>query len=192
MNLSPAAAGAAGVISEPPLSPGAAPSAPLAAAPSLEAQVVRIGLMKPADVETTLKEEAETGRPFAELAVEHGHVEAADMARLAEPAPAQAPQQVAPDPEPEAAPEPVVAVEPVAAVEPDVPGAVAPASAQVFIRLTSGERIAAGTFDGADPAEGRAKELMRALDADADWPCIDGRYIRPDAVVSIDVELTTI
>ena len=84
------------------------------------------------------------------------------------------------------------ASESVAAVEPDVPGAVAPASAQVFIRLTSGERIAAGTFDGADPAEGRAKELMRALDADADWPCIDGRYIRPDAVVSIDVELTTI
>jgi hypothetical protein len=146
--------------------------------------------MKPADVETTLREEAETGRPFSELAVERGHVEAADMARLAEPA--QASQQVAPDPEPEAPPEPVVAVEPVAVVEPDMPEAVAPASAQVFIRLTSGERIAAGPFDGADTAEGRAKELMRALDADADWPCIEGRYIRPDAVVSIDVELTTI
>jgi hypothetical protein len=32
--------------------------------------------------------------------------------------------------------------------------------------------------------------VMAALDSDGDWPQIEGRYIRPDAVVSIDVDLT--
>jgi len=189
MNLSTAAAGPAGMISEPPLSPGAAPPPPPAVAPSLEAQVVRIGLMTPADVETTLRAEAETGRPFAQLAVEQGHVDAADMARLVD----------APAPEP--APElPPAAVAPVAAEAlPQVEAAPAPAvaeaparAAEVFIRLTNGERIAAGSYDGQEPAEARAKELMQALDGDGDWPQIGGRFIRPDAVVSIDVDLASV
>ena len=29
---------------------------------------------------------------------------------------------------------------------------------------------------------------MRLLDAGGDWPQLDGRYIRPDAIVSIDVD----
>jgi hypothetical protein len=60
----------------------------------------------------------------------------------------------------------------------------------VFIRLSSGERIVVGAFDGQDAAEQCARELMAALDSEGDWPQIEGRYIRPDAVVSIDVELT--
>lgn len=176
MNLSPVAASPAGMISEPPLSPGAAPAPAPVVAPSLEAQVVRIGLMTPAAVETTLQAEAETGRPFAELAVEQGHVAADDMARLVQPVPAQ---------------EPAPIEEPPAQAEDSPVGAPAPAAAEVFVRLANGERIAAGTYPGQEPAEARARELMQALDGDSEWPCIGGRYIRPDAVVSIDVDLAS-
>ena len=63
-------------------------------------------------------------------------------------------------------------------------------TAEVFIRLASGERVEVGAFDGQAAAEQCARELMVALDSGGDWPQIDGRFIRPDAVVSIDVELT--
>jgi hypothetical protein len=63
-------------------------------------------------------------------------------------------------------------------------------TAEVFVRLTSGERISVGAFGGQSAAEQCAREVMAALDSDGDWPQIEGRYIRPDAVVSIDVELT--
>jgi hypothetical protein len=176
------------MISEPPLSPGAAPTPVPVIAPSLAAQVVRIGLMTPDAVETTLHAEAETGRPFAELAVEHGHVDAADMARLTEKTPIAEPLA---DEEPARAEKPV-AVAPVADAPPAPAEPEAPADAHVFVRLANGERIAAGAYAGQEPAEARAHELMQALSGDEDWPCIDGRYIRPDAVVSIDVELPSV
>jgi len=68
------------------------------------------------------------------------------------------------------------------------PAAPQATSAGVFVRLTSGERIAAGRFDTQEAAERRARELMIAVDAHGDWPCVDGRFIKPDAVVSIDVD----
>jgi hypothetical protein len=223
---------ASGLMNEPPLSPGPAPETPAASpAPSLEAQVVRLGLMTTAEVATTMQEQAETGRPFAELAVEHGRIDPDDLARLTSgeaptvvpvapvPAPTQpqltpvapvpviAPvpaepaaavpllRQPEPTPEPEprveaAVPEPVVKI----AVEPEAPAAPAPApastatKASVFVRLTSGERISAGTFGTYESAERRARELMIAIDAGGDWPHVEGRFIKPDAVVSIDVD----
>jgi hypothetical protein len=54
--------------------------------------------------------------------------------------------------------------------------------------LTSGERISAGQFDTVDAAERRARELMIAVDTPGNWPRVDGRYIKPDTVVSIDVD----
>ena len=60
------------------------------------------------------------------------------------------------------------------------------------MRLTSGERISAGAFDSQEAAERRARELMIAVDAHGDWPCVDGRFIKPDAVVSIDVDVSTL
>lgn len=234
---------ASGLMNEPPLSPGPAPNQPAAAPPpSLEAQVVRLGLMTTAEVATTMQEEAETGRPFAELAVEHGRIAADDLARLTEaeaaqtvaapsPAPATPELQLAPvtparapvepaapapveavapapveaaapaplvlQPEPSPEPEPQVEAtverEPVVKItlEPPVepePGTAAKAS--VFVRLTSGERIPGGQFESQEAAERRARELMIAIDAHGDWPRVDGRFIKPDAVVSIDVDLT--
>ena len=218
---------ASGLMNEPPLSPGPSPDPPpVAPPPSLEAQVVRLGLMTTAEVATTMQEEAETGRPFAELAVERGRIDAGDLARLttteAAPPPLEAaptppvpelelapaaptPEPVEPTPAaavlplPEPTPEPLV--EPAAEPEPVVritlepPTSSAPATrtkANVFVRLTSGERISAGAFESQEAAERRARELMIAVDAHGDWPCVDGRFIKPDAVVSIDVDLSTL
>jgi hypothetical protein len=223
-------------MNEPPLSPGPAPETPAPTpTPSLEAQVVRLGLMTTAEVATTMQEQAETGRPFAELAVEHGRIDPEDLARLTggeaappatappapvqlttvPPAPAPAPVELAPavpllrqpEPTPTPAPEPEPQVEAAAEPAPVVkislePEAVAPktpeppaapraptaAKASVFVRLTSGERISAGQFDTVDAAERRARELMIAVDTPGNWPRVDGRYIKPDTVVSIDVD----
>jgi hypothetical protein len=113
------------------------------------------------------------------------------------PTPAAAP---APPAEPEPRAEAVAETEPVMKItlEPSVattapaappPAAQAPTtSAGVFVRLTSGERISAGRYETLEAAERRARELMVAVDAHGDWPCVDGRFIKPDAVVSIDVE----
>jgi hypothetical protein len=281
-----------GFITEPPLSPGAPavtpPRIPMsgpplrtAPRPVLEAQVVRMGLMTPDEVAATMREEAETGRPFAELVVERGHITAEDLAKLtreelpapvavaapaatiaagapvapAAPAvapavapeapvavPAPAPVAAAPAPQPVAAspaPDPLLSAAsaqagapvaaaptpsptppapapapPAAVAEPsarlaEAPAPVAPPAepaasaptadpepratavrAEVFVRLTSRERISAGSFARRDLAETRARELMDKLEGHGDWPNIDGRYVRPDAVVSIDVELS--
>jgi hypothetical protein len=213
---------ASGLMNEPPLSPGGpVPSSPPAEAPapSLEAQVVRLGLMTTAEVASTMQEEAETGRPFAELAVERGRIDADDLARLTEvdaapaiPAPPAPELQLAPvapaldvvEPSPPPAaiavpePEPEPQVEAAADSEPVVKITLGPSAdsaaetkmkANVFVRLTSGERVSAGSFEGQEAAERRARELMIAIDAHGDWPCVDGRFIKPDAVVSIDVDL---
>ena len=87
------------------------------------------------------------------------------------------------------APEPAAAAAAQPAPAP-APQPVERVTAEVFVRLTSGERIVVGAFDGQAAAEECARELMAALDSEGDWPQIDGRYIRPDAVVSIDVDLT--
>lgn len=219
MDLSSPVSAPSGFIREPPLSPGAPrpmssterpPSAPPPAGggPSLEAQVVRLGLMTPDDVATTMREEAETGRTFAELAVESGRLKAEDLAKLTGEKPAPAPSPVSlvpdsepeavaeaePDPDPEADPldEPVAAIAPEPEPEPETTQHhedASRASAEVFVCLTSGERIAAGSFDDPSSAEDRARELMTTLDDDGEWPRLNGRFIRPDAVVSIDVEL---
>ncbi len=233
MNLSSPTA--SGLMNEPPVSPGPLPAAPpVAPPPSLEAQVVRLGLMTTAEVASTMQEEAETGRPFAELAVEHGRIDAGDLARITEPdqapappapepveppapaaaapapvlAPApdlfagkpepvaNAPEPVGSLPEPVASePEPVVKItlEPPASAPAETPAAVQPpVKAVVWLRLSSGERVSAGEFDSRETAERRARELMVAVDAPGSWPCVDGRYIKPDAVVSIDVDLPTL
>jgi hypothetical protein len=152
-----------------------------------------MGLMTPDDVATTMREEAETGRTFAELAVERGRISAEDMARLTGEQLAEAAPAPAPTPPPAPAPlqpPPVAASEPAPAPPPEPKPAVQQVTAEVFVRLTSGERIGVGAFDGQSAAEQCARELMAALDSRGDWPQIEGRYIRPDAVVSIDVDLT--
>jgi hypothetical protein len=114
-------------------------------------------------------------------------------------APAPAPE---PEPEPELAP---LATEPVAPqslpqwngqvhedFEDDTPPpAAAPAAAyRVSIRLTSGERMTVAECEDIGEAKGYAKALTKQLgstDSD-DWPFVNGRFLKPDTIVSVDVE----
>jgi hypothetical protein len=59
---------------------------------------------------------------------------------------------------------------------------------QVVVRLVDGDRVLAGTAADADEAHRIAEELLaKFAQADTAWPLVDGRYVRPEAVVSIDV-----
>jgi hypothetical protein len=121
-----------------------------------------------------------------------------------EPAPvAAAPVYEAPaEPEPVSAP---LATEPVAPpslaqsngavpkdFEDDSPPP-APATAagfKVSIRLTSGERMTVAECAELGEAKGYAKALTKQLGATdtEDWPFVNGRFLKPDTIVSVDVE----
>jgi hypothetical protein len=114
-------------------------------------------------------------------------------------APAPAPE---PEPEPELAP---LATEPVAPqslpqsngrvhedFEDDTPAPAAASGAgyRVSIRLTSGERMTVADCEDIGEAKGYAKALTKQLgstDSD-DWPFVNGRFLKPDTIVSVDVE----
>jgi len=107
-------------------------------------------------------------------------------------APAPAPAATAPP-----APEPVAEVvhpEPVhpAAHDP-APHAKAPGPSSLafhlYIRLSTGERIDANVFDDLNDARAHAEDLVKKLSSNSHvWPHFGGRYIRPEAIISIDVE----
>ena len=58
----------------------------------------------------------------------------------------------------------------------------------VLLCLTNGERIPVEAFDEQDSARQRARDLTQELQATSEWYLVGMRYIRPDAVVSIDLE----
>jgi hypothetical protein len=60
----------------------------------------------------------------------------------------------------------------------------------VLLCLSNGERIPVEAFDEPDSAKDRARALTQELQATSEWYFVDGRFIRPDAVISIDLENT--
>jgi hypothetical protein len=68
----------------------------------------------------------------------------------------------------------------------------APAGAgfRVSIRLTSGERMTVAECEDLGEAKGYAKALTKQLGAtdSEDWPFVNGRFLKPDTIVSVDVE----
>jgi nicotinate-nucleotide--dimethylbenzimidazole phosphoribosyltransferase len=112
--------------------------------------------------------------------------------------PVAAPEPVQPEPvqepaavQPVAAPAPssnvVSAAQP---VDPEEPVASPALQVHVMLRLTNGERIQMASFEEKDVAKQFALEFSRELALSADWPFLGGRFIRPEAVVSIDIDLT--
>jgi len=112
------------------------------------------------------------------------------------PDPVPAPAPVAPPPAP--APEPVAEVAPPEPVhvEPE-PAPKQPVAApnpsslafHLYIRLSTGERIDANVFDDLNAARLHAEDLVKKLSSNSHvWPHFGGRYIRPEAIISIDVE----
>ena len=98
-------------------------------------------------------------------------------------------------PEPE--PEPVTLL-PTPTPAPEPPHAPAAFSAPVAlplhhvgVRLTTGERIEVATHEDEAAARTEATALMRYLrDGRGDWPFLAGRFVRPETIVSIDVDAT--
>jgi Type II secretion system (T2SS), protein E, N-terminal domain len=145
-----------------------------------------------------LREETEP-EPLAPAAFEAPSPEAQPQ-----PAPAPAVHEAPAEPEPLVAP---LAAEPVAAqsvpasngdgphdFEDDPPPPAAAAAAgpgfRVSIRLTSGERMTVAECADLGEAKGYAKALTKQLgttDSD-DWPFVNGRFLKPDTIVSVDVE----
>ncbi len=181
-----------------PLPVAAAPVAPGPAEPEtpaglpLEGLLLRFGLITTEQLTEAMRERTATGKDIGAIVVERGWVDAAQLARVASYGPAfepEPPAEPAPAPEPVPAAEPEVEPTPSPAPAPPAPAAASGQRVKVFVRLTSGERVDAGTFDGLEGAKARGAEIARTLAGEApEWPFVAGRFLRPDTIVSLDVE----
>ena len=64
----------------------------------------------------------------------------------------------------------------------------APPAFVVLVRLASGEQVAADASDNLETAAQLARSLAGRFTRGGEWPFIGGRFIRLEAVVSIDIE----
>jgi hypothetical protein len=96
---------------------------------------------------------------------------------------------VHPAPAPPAAPQLVElhpALEPPTAIRPETPTPTP--TVRVLARLSNGERIEVGAHEDELAAKAEATALMRFLrETGGDWPFLNGRFVRPDAIVSVDI-----
>jgi hypothetical protein len=61
---------------------------------------------------------------------------------------------------------------------------------RLVVRLLGGEELELGSYDDRDTALEAARELMSrfsAAESSGEWPEVEGRFMRPGAVASIDV-----
>ena len=61
---------------------------------------------------------------------------------------------------------------------------------RLVVRLLGGDEIELGSFDDRDDAMEAAQQLVArfsSAEAAGEWPEVDGRFLRPGAVASIDV-----
>ena len=66
-----------------------------------------------------------------------------------------------------------------------------PDTRRVILRVNGDEPIVVGSAEGRENAVRIARELVQHIEAAAtqgEWPQIDERFIRPGAIVSIDVQ----
>jgi hypothetical protein len=61
---------------------------------------------------------------------------------------------------------------------------------ELVLRLADGDLIPIGSFDTVEDAQGKAAEVVKqfAEIKEGGWPFIGGRFLRPETIVSIDVE----
>ena len=86
-----------------------------------------------------------------------------------------------------------VATEPEAVTEQEIETEDVPSMAEVrrlVVRLLGGDEIELASFDDRDDAMEAAQQLVgrfSSAEAAGEWPEVDGRFLRPGAVASIDV-----
>jgi len=133
----------------------------------------------------------EESPPVVVLSAEPSHV--AEEPVVESVLPATPPSVAEPPAEPAPTPvamEPVLPAMPSLVVEPPAEPAPTPVATvfAVLLRLQTGERIAvdrAGSFEAAVEV---ARELAGRFARATEWPLLAGRCIRPEAVVSVDIE----
>ena len=60
---------------------------------------------------------------------------------------------------------------------------------RIWLALDTGDRLEVTAHQDENAARAEATELMRYLrDGRGDWPFVAGRFVRPERIVSIDVE----
>jgi hypothetical protein len=78
---------------------------------------------------------------------------------------------------------------PLPAPPPETPAASAE-SRRLVVRLLGGEQLELATFDDREAAMTAAAELvamLAAAEADGEWPELEGRFLRPGSIASVDV-----
>jgi hypothetical protein len=131
-------------------------------------------------------------------------------AAISDPEPVEQPHLHVPEPEPQAPPEPALTepapfqvapapmpepaalriappLESAPAHEPESPGG--SATVRVVIRLSNNDRVDAAVLGDPRAAKAQAQALIRYIAGKdgSDWPFIGGRFLKPDAIVSIDL-----
>ncbi|MGD0166612.1 MAG: hypothetical protein ABSC51_04880 [Gaiellaceae bacterium] len=81
------------------------------------------------------------------------------------------------------------------AEQPVEPGSAAAAETgrgeyELVLRLSNGDQVPIGAYASNEEAQAQAGEIVRQVSdvKEGGWPFIGGRYLRPDTIVSIDVE----
>jgi hypothetical protein len=176
--IEPVVEAAPEAVAEPVVDPEPAAVEPVAAPePELPAQP------EPPPVQEAAISDAE--------AVEQPSLHRPEPEPQAPPEPAQiepVPLQVAPAPMPEPPPLRVAPkLEPAPAPEPESP--VGTATVRVVIRLSNNDRVDAAAVGDPRAAKAQAQALIRYIAGKdgSDWPFVGGRFLRPDAIVSIDL-----
>ena len=145
--------------------------------PSLENLLVRNGVVSLDQLAAALREQTETGVPFTAVLVRDRLVTADDLARVQRSAQ-----------EPPHLPSPLARAEPPAPPEPGPEPPRAGTGYRVVGRLVNGDEIEIASVDDEAHAQRIARDAMRAAaNPTGDWPVLNGRYVRPDAIVSVQV-----
>ena len=76
--------------------------------------------------------------------------------------------------------------------EPAYTFASADAVRRIVLRLSGGETVELGTSASAESAVEEGREAVRRIaqaEANGEWPEFDGRFLRPDTIVSVDIQV---
>ncbi|MGB2954260.1 MAG: hypothetical protein WBB74_12845 [Gaiellaceae bacterium] len=149
--------------------------------PPVEAQLVRLGLLTVAQLAEANRERFESGRSVLEIVLERGWLSRRDLEVLfgdSLPAPATEVEAPAPEPEPEPQPAPELP-----------PAATASKRFHVAIHLIDGDYVEVDAAGDEAAAQARGRQIVTELSQprDGDWPLYGGRFIKPEAIVSVDI-----
>lgn len=73
--------------------------------------------------------------------------------------------------------------------EPEPPTPLTVTTYRVYLRLDTGDQLEVAAHGDEASARAEATALMRYLrDGRGDWPFVGGRFVRPERIVSVDVD----